>query len=96
MTIAQKVVFEFVPLDASASGFADAHATARNSRGNDPEHARARSLALAALRGVGLGFTGLHVVGWRFINDRRAVNLDPNCDGRAGKRMYFMWLTRLQ
>ena len=28
MTIAQKVSFEFVPVDASASGFADAHATA--------------------------------------------------------------------
>jgi electron transfer flavoprotein beta subunit len=28
MTIAQRVSFEFVPVDASASGFADAHATA--------------------------------------------------------------------
>jgi electron transfer flavoprotein beta subunit len=28
MTIAQRVVFEFVPVDANASGFADAHATA--------------------------------------------------------------------
>jgi electron transfer flavoprotein alpha subunit len=26
-----------------------------------------------------------HVVGWRFINDRRAVNLDPNCGWAQGK-----------
>jgi electron transfer flavoprotein alpha subunit len=26
-----------------------------------------------------------HVVGWRFINDRRAVNLDPNCGWARGK-----------
>ena len=26
-----------------------------------------------------------HVVGWRFINDRRAVNLDPNCGWAHGK-----------
>jgi len=26
-----------------------------------------------------------HVVGWRFINDRRAVNLDPNCGWVRGK-----------
>lgn len=96
MTIAKKVVFEFVPLDASASGFADAHATAailaemiQSMLGLD--HSR-----LLLFGGVGLGFAGPHVVGWRFIHDRRAVNLDPNCDGRAGKRMYFMWLTRLQ
>jgi len=26
-----------------------------------------------------------HVVGWRFINERRAVNLDPNCGWGQGK-----------
>jgi electron transfer flavoprotein alpha subunit len=26
-----------------------------------------------------------HVVGWRFIGDRRAVNLDPNCGWARGK-----------
>lgn len=26
-----------------------------------------------------------HVVGWRFINERRAVNLDPNCGWARGK-----------
>jgi electron transfer flavoprotein alpha subunit len=26
-----------------------------------------------------------HVVGWRFINERRAVNLDPNCGWAKGK-----------
>jgi electron transfer flavoprotein alpha subunit len=26
-----------------------------------------------------------HVVGWRFINERRAVNLDPNCGWVRGK-----------
>jgi len=26
-----------------------------------------------------------HVVGWRFINERRAVNLDPNCSWARGK-----------
>jgi len=26
-----------------------------------------------------------HVVGWRFINDRRAVNTDPNCGWAQGK-----------
>jgi electron transfer flavoprotein alpha subunit len=26
-----------------------------------------------------------HVVGWRFITDRRAVNLDPNCGWARGK-----------
>lgn len=26
-----------------------------------------------------------HVVGWRFINDRRAVNLDPHCGWARGK-----------
>jgi electron transfer flavoprotein alpha subunit len=26
-----------------------------------------------------------HVVGWRFINERRAVNLDPNCGWSRGK-----------
>jgi electron transfer flavoprotein alpha subunit len=26
-----------------------------------------------------------HVIGWRFINDRRAVNLDPNCGWAHGK-----------
>ncbi|MBN1586726.1 MAG: electron transfer flavoprotein subunit alpha [Candidatus Omnitrophica bacterium] len=26
-----------------------------------------------------------HVVGWRFINDRRAINLDPNCGWAHGK-----------
>jgi len=26
-----------------------------------------------------------HVVGWRFIKDRRAVNLDPNCGWARGK-----------
>jgi electron transfer flavoprotein alpha subunit len=26
-----------------------------------------------------------HVVGWRFINDRRAINLDPNCGWARGK-----------
>lgn len=26
-----------------------------------------------------------HVVGWRFISDRRAVNLDPNCGWARGK-----------
>jgi electron transfer flavoprotein alpha subunit len=26
-----------------------------------------------------------HVVGWRFINNRRAVNLDPNCGWARGK-----------
>ncbi|HVI93787.1 MAG TPA: electron transfer flavoprotein subunit alpha, partial [Anaeromyxobacter sp.] len=26
-----------------------------------------------------------HVVGWRFIRDRRAVNLDPNCGWARGK-----------
>jgi electron transfer flavoprotein alpha subunit len=26
-----------------------------------------------------------HVVGWRFINERRAVNLDPNCGWAQGK-----------
>jgi electron transfer flavoprotein alpha subunit len=26
-----------------------------------------------------------HVVGWRFVNDRRAVNLDPNCGWARGK-----------
>jgi electron transfer flavoprotein alpha subunit len=26
-----------------------------------------------------------HVVGWRFINERRAVNLDPNCGWAHGK-----------
>ena len=26
-----------------------------------------------------------HVVGWRFINDRRAVNIDPNCGWARGK-----------
>jgi electron transfer flavoprotein alpha subunit len=26
-----------------------------------------------------------HVVGWRFINDRRAINLDPNCGWAQGK-----------
>lgn len=26
-----------------------------------------------------------HAVGWRFINDRRAVNLDPNCGWAQGK-----------
>ena len=25
------------------------------------------------------------VVGWRFINERRAVNLDPNCGWARGK-----------
>jgi len=25
------------------------------------------------------------VVGWRFINERRAVNLDPNCGWAHGK-----------
>jgi len=28
-----------------------------------------------------------HTVGWRFINERRAINLDPNCGwARAGRR----------
>ncbi len=26
-----------------------------------------------------------HVVGWRFINERRAVNMDPNCGWARGK-----------
>ncbi len=26
-----------------------------------------------------------HVVGWRFINERRAINTDPNCSWAAGK-----------
>jgi electron transfer flavoprotein alpha subunit len=26
-----------------------------------------------------------HVVGWRFVNDRRAINLDPNCGWARGK-----------
>lgn len=26
-----------------------------------------------------------HVVGWRFINERRAINMDPNCSWAAGK-----------
>jgi electron transfer flavoprotein alpha subunit len=26
-----------------------------------------------------------HVVGWRFVNDRRAINLDPNCGWAQGK-----------
>jgi len=26
-----------------------------------------------------------HTVGWRFINDRRAINLDPNCGWARGK-----------
>ncbi|HEY3380858.1 MAG TPA: hypothetical protein VGK32_03770 [Vicinamibacterales bacterium] len=26
-----------------------------------------------------------HVVGWRFVNERRAVNLDPNCGRARGK-----------
>jgi electron transfer flavoprotein alpha subunit len=26
-----------------------------------------------------------HAVGWRFINDRRAINLDPNCGWAQGK-----------
>lgn len=26
-----------------------------------------------------------HVVGWRFVNERRAVNLDPNCGWAQGK-----------
>lgn len=26
-----------------------------------------------------------HVVGWRFINERRAINLDPNCGWSKGK-----------
>jgi electron transfer flavoprotein alpha subunit len=26
-----------------------------------------------------------HVVGWRFINERRAINLDPNCGWTRGK-----------
>ena len=26
-----------------------------------------------------------HAVGWRFINERRAVNLDPNCGWAQGK-----------
>ncbi len=26
-----------------------------------------------------------HVVGWRFIKERRAVNLDPNCGWAQGK-----------
>jgi electron transfer flavoprotein alpha subunit len=26
-----------------------------------------------------------HVVGWRFVNERRAVNLDPNCGWARGK-----------
>ena len=26
-----------------------------------------------------------HVVGWRFINDRRAISLDPNCGWTRGK-----------
>jgi electron transfer flavoprotein alpha subunit len=26
-----------------------------------------------------------HVVGWRFINERRAINLDPNCSWARGK-----------
>ena len=26
-----------------------------------------------------------HVIGWRFINERRAVNLDPNCGWAQGK-----------
>jgi len=26
-----------------------------------------------------------HVVGWRFINERRAVNLHPNCGWPRGK-----------
>ena len=26
-----------------------------------------------------------HVVGWRFINERRAVNTDPNCGWAQGK-----------
>jgi len=26
-----------------------------------------------------------HVVGWRFINERRAVNLDANCGWARGK-----------
>jgi electron transfer flavoprotein alpha subunit len=25
------------------------------------------------------------VVGWRFINERRAINLDPNCGWARGK-----------
>ncbi len=28
---------------------------------------------------------GPHVVGWRFITERRAVNLDPNCGWARGK-----------
>ena len=26
-----------------------------------------------------------HVVGWRFINERRAINTDPNCGWARGK-----------
>jgi electron transfer flavoprotein alpha subunit len=26
-----------------------------------------------------------HVVGWRFITERRAINLDPNCGWARGK-----------
>jgi electron transfer flavoprotein alpha subunit len=30
-----------------------------------------------------------HVVGWRFINERRAINLDPNCGWARGKADVF-------
>ena len=60
MTIAQRVVFEFVPIDSGASGFADAHATAAllaETIQNIPDVDRSRLLVFggweSASRGAG-------------------------------------------
>jgi len=35
-----------------------------------------------------------HSVGWRFITERRAINLDANCGWARGKRTSCTWRTR--
>jgi electron transfer flavoprotein alpha subunit len=37
------------------------------------------------LMGSVLGLVSRQAVGWRFVNGRRAVNLDPNCGWARGK-----------
>ena len=52
-----------------------------------PEPDRPDRLHAAASEGLATCCHGEepHTVGWRFINERRAINLDPNCGWARGK-----------
>jgi len=68
MTIAQRVSFELVPVDSSASGFADAHSTAAAARGHNSKHRRSRSLALLVF-GVGNRLREAQAVTMQLVGD---------------------------